>query len=115
MQQIIALAFVVIVIWYMITLPSRKQKKEACDSALRKQLLNLFVPGEKIKLEGALSANKVMIICPKTNTPSRIGYKVLADGKKERFAKVSGASLDNVSAAKSPATKTSKAKSKKSE
>ena len=50
MQQIIALAFVGIVIWYMLTLPQRKQKKEARDSALRKQLLNLFVPGEKIKL-----------------------------------------------------------------
>ena len=50
MQQIIALAFFGIVIWHLLTLPSRKQKKEARDSALRKQLLNLFVPGEKIKL-----------------------------------------------------------------
>ncbi len=50
MQQIIALTFVGIVIWYVLTLPQRKQKKEARDSALRKQLLNLFVPGEKIKI-----------------------------------------------------------------
>jgi len=40
-------------------------------------------------------------LCPKTNKPTRVGFRVLDDGSKERFAKVSGASMGVVSAPKS--------------
>ncbi len=50
-------------------------------------------PGQKIQKEGVIDASNVMIIDPKTKKPSRIGYRFLASGKKERFAKKSGVSL----------------------
>jgi large subunit ribosomal protein L24 len=36
----------------------------------------------------------VMMVSPDTGKPSRIGYKVLEDGRKVRSAKVDGAILD---------------------
>ena len=50
-------------------------------------------PGNKVKKEAPLHISNVMLLCPKTNKPSRIGYRLLKDGKKERYAKVSGESL----------------------
>ena len=43
--------------------------------------------GGLIKKEAAIDASKVMHICSKCNKPTRIGRKVLADGKKVRFCK----------------------------
>ena len=40
-----------------------------------------------------------MMICPQTGKKTRLGVRFLADGSKERFAKVSGASIDVVSPA----------------
>ena len=48
-------------------------------------------------MEMPIDASNVMVICPKTGKPSRIGFRYLEDGSKERFAKVSGASLGVVS------------------
>jgi len=50
-------------------------------------------PGHKEEREAPIHISNIMIICPKTNKPSRIGYRNLKDGKKERFAKVSGETL----------------------
>jgi large subunit ribosomal protein L24 len=66
-------------------------------------------PGEKISYEAPMAISNVMIICPKTDKPSRIGYKVLANGKKERIALVSGASLDTAASASSKSKKKVKA------
>ena len=49
--------------------------------------------GQKTQQEAPLHASNVMILCPKTNKPSRIGIRILKDGKKERFAKKSGETL----------------------
>ncbi len=67
--------------------------------------------GEKIHFEAAISASNVMLLDPKENKPTRVGYRLLANGKKERFAKLSGESLDNLieTAAKSKSTKKIKA------
>ena len=46
--------------------------------------------GGIIKREAPIDASNVMLIDPKTNKPTRIGYKV-EDGKKVRYAKASGA------------------------
>lgn len=49
--------------------------------------------GGIIKKEAPIAACKVMILDPKTNQPTRIGYKVEGD-KKVRYAKKSGTILD---------------------
>ncbi|MEZ6094306.1 MAG: 50S ribosomal protein L24 [Pirellulaceae bacterium] len=56
--------------------------------------------GGRLHKEMPIDASKVMVICPKTNKATRVGYRFLNDGSKERFAKVSGASLGVVSPAK---------------
>ncbi len=43
--------------------------------------------GGLVKKEAAIDASKVMHICSKCNKPTRIGRKVLEDGKKVRFCK----------------------------
>jgi large subunit ribosomal protein L24 len=53
--------------------------------------------GGRLHKEMPLDISNVMAICPKTNKPTRIGYRYLKDGSKERFAKVSGESLGNIS------------------
>lgn len=45
--------------------------------------------GEKIQYEAALHASNVMIIDPESKKRSRIGYKKLENGKKQRFYKKS--------------------------
>jgi len=50
-------------------------------------------PGQKIEREAPINASNVMILCPKTQKPSRIGYRLLKTGKKERFAKKTGETL----------------------
>lgn len=52
-------------------------------------------PGEIITFEGPIHISNVMIICPETDKPTRIGYQKTKDGKKERISKKSGASLDS--------------------
>jgi large subunit ribosomal protein L24 len=49
--------------------------------------------GEKSQKEAPIHASNVMILCPKTNKPSRIGVRMLKNGKKERFAKKTGETL----------------------
>jgi len=52
--------------------------------------------GQKIRFEGSFNASNAMILDPTLNKPTRIGYKMLENGKKERISKLSGASLDNI-------------------
>ncbi|MEZ6088108.1 MAG: 50S ribosomal protein L24 [Pirellulaceae bacterium] len=53
--------------------------------------------GGRLNKEMPISVSNVMIVCPKTGKPSRIGVRYLKDGTKERFAKVSGQSLGAIS------------------
>ncbi len=46
--------------------------------------------GERIKKESPIDISNVMLICPKTKKPTRVGFKVKEDGTKVRIAKVSG-------------------------
>ena len=52
--------------------------------------------GGRLHKETPIRASKVMLLCPKTNKPTRVGYRYLDDGSKERFARVSGASLGEI-------------------
>lgn len=56
--------------------------------------------GGRLHKEMPIDASKLMVMCPKTNRPTRVGYRFLEDGSKERFAKVSGVTLGLVSPAK---------------
>ncbi|OEH93199.1 50S ribosomal protein L24 [Bacillus solimangrovi] len=49
--------------------------------------------GGILNQEAAIHVSNVMPIDPKTNEPTRVGYKVV-DGKKVRIAKKSGEALD---------------------
>jgi len=72
--------------------------------------------GEKIRFEAPISSSNVMILDPSLNKPTRIGYKRLENGKKERISRLSGVSLDNivVEAETKAVTKKAPAKSTKS-
>lgn len=53
--------------------------------------------GGRLRKETPIRACKVMMVCPKTNKPTRVGFRYLPDGSKERFARRSGASLGVIS------------------
>jgi large subunit ribosomal protein L24 len=53
--------------------------------------------GGRLHKEMPVHASVVMALCPKTNEPTRIGYRYLDDGSKERFARSSGTSMGLVS------------------
>ena len=53
-------------------------------------------PGEKVVFEAPMNASNVMLVCPDTGKRTRIGYRKLENGKKERFSKKSNKSLDKV-------------------
>jgi len=57
--------------------------------------------GGRLHVEMPIDASNVMLICPETNKPTRVGVRVAEDGAKELYAKRSGARLRELS----PATK----------
>ncbi len=71
--------------------------------------------GEKIRYEAPINASNVMILDPKDNKPTRVGYKVMENGKKERISKLSGVSLDKLAAESESKKKTAKKDEEKSE
>ena len=56
--------------------------------------------GGRLHKELPIDVSNVMVVCPQTNKPTRVGIRFLKDGAKERYAKVSGESLGIVSPAK---------------
>ena len=50
--------------------------------------------GQKIDFFGPINASNVMLIDPKTGKPTRIGYKVMEDGRKVRMAKKSQETIE---------------------
>ncbi len=56
--------------------------------------------GGRIQKEMPISLSNVLPADPKTNQPTRVGFKINDDGSKERVAKKSGESLGVVSKAK---------------
>ncbi|MGA2087413.1 MAG: 50S ribosomal protein L24 [Stellaceae bacterium] len=51
-------------------------------------------PGGIVDKEGTIHISNVALIDPKSSKPTRVGFKILADGKKVRVAKRSGEVLD---------------------
>lgn len=56
--------------------------------------------GGRIQKEMPISISNVLPVDPKTNLPTRVGFRIAADGSKERVAKKSGESLGTVTKAK---------------
>jgi large subunit ribosomal protein L24 len=51
-------------------------------------------PGGIVEKEAAIHVSNVAHIDPKTSKPTRVGYKILEDGRKVRIARRSGEVLD---------------------
>jgi large subunit ribosomal protein L24 len=51
-------------------------------------------PGGIVDKEGTIHISNVALIDPKSSKPTRVGFKILADGKKVRVARRSGEVLD---------------------
>ena len=43
--------------------------------------------GGIVEKEASIEASNLMVVCPKCNTPSRMGNKILNDGKKVRICR----------------------------
>lgn len=43
--------------------------------------------GQRIKMSTPLDVSKVMLLCPRCKQAIRVGYKILADGRKKRFCR----------------------------
>ena len=52
------------------------------------------IKGGVVEKEGAIHVSNLMVVDPDTDKPTRVGRKVLEDGKRVRIAKRSGAVLD---------------------
>jgi len=50
--------------------------------------------GGIIEREAPLHLSNVMLVDPRTDTPTRVGVRLLTDGKKTRIAKKSGEIID---------------------
>lgn len=53
--------------------------------------------GGRLSKEMPIDISNVMLIDPKTNKPTRVGFRYLPDGSKERYAKGSGAGMGPIS------------------
>lgn len=52
------------------------------------------IPAQIVEFDSPIHISNVMVVCPKTNQKTRVGFKRLEDGRKVRYAKVSGEILD---------------------
>lgn len=50
--------------------------------------------GGILKIETALNASNVMLVCKRCNQPTRIAHKIMENGEKARFCKKCGEALD---------------------
>lgn len=57
-------------------------------------------PGSKIQFEAAMPASNVQVVCPNCKKATRVGYKKLDSGKKQRMCKKCNESLDKESTKK---------------
>ena len=48
------------------------------------------VKGGILEKEGPINASNVMVVDPSTGKPTRVGHKILADGKKVRISRKTG-------------------------
>lgn len=56
--------------------------------------------GGRLHMELSIDLSNVMLICPETNKPTRVGVRTNEDGSKDLIARRSGARLRQISGAK---------------
>jgi large subunit ribosomal protein L24 len=66
--------------------------------------------GGRLSKETFLNVSKVMLVCPTSGKPTRIGVRFLADGTKERYSKRSGSTISVVAPARAINAKPAAAK-----
>jgi large subunit ribosomal protein L24 len=47
-------------------------------------------PGGIVETEASVNLSNLMLVDPKTDTPTRVGFRILEDGRKVRVAKANG-------------------------
>ena len=52
------------------------------------------IQGGIVEREASIDASNVMVVSPESDRRTRVGFKILEDGRKVRVAKVDGAILD---------------------
>jgi large subunit ribosomal protein L24 len=52
------------------------------------------VKGGIVQREGTIHRSNVMIVCPDTNQPTRVGSKLLEDGRRVRISRRSGGVIE---------------------
>jgi large subunit ribosomal protein L24 len=52
------------------------------------------VQGGVVERESAVDISNLMVVSPDSDRTTRVGFKILEDGRKVRYAKVDGAILD---------------------
>lgn len=52
------------------------------------------IKGGIVEREASIHASNVMLLDPETNEPTRVGMKILGDGRKVRIGRKSGAVVD---------------------
>lgn len=69
---------------------------EKVNMIKRHQRASRDVPqGGIVEKEGPINASNVMLVCPNTGKPTRIGKDVLSDGSRARVSKKSGEMLND--------------------
>jgi large subunit ribosomal protein L24 len=65
---------------------------------IRKRHTKAQRPGEQagiVEFPAPLAASNVNVVCPKCDRPTRVGFRVLEDGKKVRVCRRDGEVIDN--------------------
>lgn len=62
-------------------------------------------PGERVEISAPVHISNIAVIDPKTNKPSRVGYKIEKDGSKVRVSKASGEPIVKTAPAKAKTKK----------
>jgi len=52
-------------------------------------------PGGIVEVEATIHLSNLKLVDPKTSQPTKVGYRVLEDGRKVRVAKASGNVIEN--------------------
>lgn len=50
--------------------------------------------GQRVEFPSAMDISNLMLVCPKCNKPTRVGYKVTDEGKKFRYCKKCNQTID---------------------
>jgi large subunit ribosomal protein L24 len=77
-------------------IPSENKARVAGINMVRRHTKpGMGKPGGIIAVEMPIHLSNIACVDPKSGNPSRVGYKLLKDGKKVRIAKKSGEVIDN--------------------